>query len=141
MASIEQIAPYNTWAIRHKVLYPDQPFDLVRLEEDETGMHFGLFDNNKLVTVISTFRKGDEMQFRKFATLPEYQGKGYGTSMMNYIMNFAREEDLSRVWCSARVTAETFYARFGFSRMGEHFSKNGIDYVIMEHCISNSSGH
>lgn len=132
VASIEQIAPYNTWAIRHKVLYPGKPFDFVRLEDDEHGMHFGLFENNQLMTVISTFRKGDQLQFRKFATLPEYQGKGYGTSMMKYILNFAMIEGVTRIWCNARATAETFYARLGFSRSGELFSKNGIDYLIME---------
>ena len=99
-------------------------------------MHFGLFDYNKLVTVISTFRKEDEMQFRKFATLPEYQGKGYGTSMMKFILNFARNEGITRIWCNARASAETFYATFGFSRSGELFSKNGIEYLIMDQQIT-----
>ena len=117
MYSIEQIAPYNTWAVRHAVLYPDQPFDLVRLD--------------RLVTVISTFTRGDEMQFRKFATLKEFQGRGYGSAMMRHVLGYARDEGIRKLWCNARTSAGPFYARFGFSASGEHFTKNGIDYVIM----------
>ncbi|HEY0896077.1 MAG TPA: GNAT family N-acetyltransferase [Sphingobacteriaceae bacterium] len=131
MYSIEQIAPYNTWAVRHAVLYPDKPFEFVRLEEDEDGIHFGLFDENKLVTVISAFTSGTDMQFRKFATLQEFQGRGYGSAMMRHLLGYARGELVTRVWCNARTSAEPFYARFGFSSSGEHFSKNGIDYVTM----------
>ena len=131
MASIEQIAFYNTWAIRHKVLYPDQPFDVVRLEEDQNGIHFALFDNGKMVTVISTFISGDQMQFRKFATLPEFQGKGYGTMMLKHVLECARAEGIRKVWCNARCSATGFYVRFGFLPEGEHFIKNNIEYVVM----------
>ncbi len=131
MYSIEQIAPYNTWAVRHAVLYPDKPFEFVRLEEDEDGIHFGLFDGNKLVTVISAFTRGEDLQFRKFATLQEFRGRGYGSAMMLHLLEYARSGPVKRVWCNARTTAEAFYARFGFSRSGEHFSKNNIDYVTM----------
>ena len=131
MYSIEQIAPYNTWAVRHAVLYPDKPFDFVRLDEDQEGIHFGLFVGNRLVTVISTFSSGENMQFRKFATLQEFQGNGYGSAMMRHLLGFARSERVKRVWCNARRTAEPFYAQFGLSPEGEHFSKNGIDYVTM----------
>ncbi|HEY1007468.1 MAG TPA: GNAT family N-acetyltransferase [Sphingobacteriaceae bacterium] len=131
MYSIEQIAPYNTWAVRHAVLYPDRPFDLVRLDDDADGVHFGLFDQNRLVTVISTFTRGDEMQFRKFATLKEFQGRGYGSAMMWHVLGYAREEGIRKLWCNARTSAGPFYARFGFSASGEHFTKNGIEYVIM----------
>jgi GNAT superfamily N-acetyltransferase len=131
MYSIEQIAAYNTWGIRHQVLYPGRPFDLVRLAEDEEGIHFGLFDENKLMTVISTFIRDKEMQFRKFATILEAQRRGYGSAMLRHILDFAKNEGVNRVWCNARTSAEHFYTKFGFSATGEHFIKNDIEYVTM----------
>lgn len=132
MPAIEQIAHYNTWAVRHRALYPGKPFETVMLPGDENGMHFGLFDANTLVTVISVFVIGDELQFRKFATLPEFQGLGYGTLMLNHVMDFAIHENMKRIWCNARTTASDFYYKFGLRQRGEPFKKNGIDYVIME---------
>ncbi|HEY1025395.1 MAG TPA: GNAT family N-acetyltransferase [Sphingobacteriaceae bacterium] len=132
MAVIEQIAHYNTWRTRHEALYPGKPFASVMLPGDENGMHFGLFDDNKLITVISVFITGDELQFRKFATLPAYQGKGYGTLMLSHVMAFARDEKLKRIWCNARTAATAFYNRFGLHEAGTPFVKNDIEYVIME---------
>ena len=39
------------------------------LQDDEDGLHFGLFNKEKLVSVVSLFIDGEEAQFRKFATL------------------------------------------------------------------------
>ena len=65
MSHIEQIPPYLTWKIRHTVMYPDLDFEKAILPNDEEGLHLGLFDDNKLITVVSLFRTGDTMQFRK----------------------------------------------------------------------------
>ena len=78
MAHIEQISPELTWRIRRDVLYPGQPLDKIRLPEDDNGMHLGLFDQNQLISILSFFKSEHSMQFRRFATLEAYQGKGYG---------------------------------------------------------------
>ncbi len=73
---IKSIEASETWEIRHEVMWPDQPFEFVKLEEDNSGLHFGVFDKEKVVSIVSCFIIDDEMQFRKLATLEEYQGKG-----------------------------------------------------------------
>ena len=132
MYSIEQIAPYNTWAVRHAVLYPDKPFGFVRLAEDEEGVHFGLFDQNRLVTVISTFTTGDEMQFRKFATRVDAQGKGYGRLLLKHVISYVKDIGAEKLWCNARISASGFYRKFGFKETDQLSQSNGIDFVIME---------
>ena len=92
MASIEQITPELTWPLRQVVMYPNWSIEEVQLANDFEGIHFGLFDKNTLVSVVSTFITEDTMQFRKFATLNSEQGKGYGSMLLAHIIQFAKNE-------------------------------------------------
>ncbi|HEY1008844.1 MAG TPA: GNAT family N-acetyltransferase [Daejeonella sp.] len=131
MSHIEQIPAYLTWKIRHKVMYPDLDFDKVILPNDEDGVHLGLFTDNTLITVVSLFRTGDSMQFRKFATLSEYQHKGYGSEILRYLMEYSKNEGCNHIWCNARKSASGFYSSFGFIETEKISHANGYDYVIM----------
>ena len=135
MSHIEQIPAELCWQIRHQVLCPDMDFENAKLPDDEEGIHLALFDVNKLISVVSLFRAGTSMQFRKFATLPDYQNKGYGTKLLNYLINVSKTEGCDRVWCNARTNASGFYSKFGFSKTDQIFHKNGHDYVIMEKLV------
>lgn len=132
MSHIEQIPAELTWRIRLQVLYPGKDPEYAKLPEDEEGMHLGLFDQNMLISVVSLFKKGKDMQFRKFATLEQYQHKGYGTELLKYLTELSAEEGCVRVWCNARKNATGFYSKFGFSETEQTFQKNGHDFVIME---------
>ncbi len=116
-------------------MYPDLDFDKVILPDDDDGIHFGLFDNNTLISVVSLFKTGDSMRFRKFATLSEYQGKGYGTELLKYLIDFSKNEACVHIWCNARQNASGFYSKFGFSETNKISSVNGHHYVIMERLL------
>lgn len=139
MAHIEQIPSYLTWKIRHRVMYPDLDFDKAILPNDDEGMHLGLFDHNTLISVVSLFKTENRLQFRKFATLDEYQGQGYGSELLNFVIQHAINEQCSTIWCNARKSAGNFYRKFGFSETGETSRSNNIDYVIMEKTLR--TGH
>ncbi len=132
MIQIEQIHPIVTLRIRHEAMYPDQPYDIVKLENDNDGIHFGLYVGNNLTSVVSLFEEGAECQFRKLATLPEAQGKGYGAMLLNHIIKYESAHGAKKIWCNARVSASGFYEKAGFKKTGKTFSKNGYDFVIME---------
>ena len=129
--SIEQIRPEHTWKLRQQVLYPQQTWQQMGMKEDNNGYHFAAFQNNKMVAVVSLFQHGSEFQFRKFAVESPAQNKGIGSALLQYITNFAVNEQGTRLWCNARVTAIPFYLKHGFEPTGEHFSKNGFDYEIV----------
>lgn len=126
-ALLEEILP-----IRHKVLWPDKPFEFVKVEGDEEGIHFGLYQNSQLVTIISLFAEGKSMRFRKFATLPEFQNQGLGKKMILYIVEYAKENGFERVWCDARTDALNFYERAGFKKFSDAFLKEEIEYYKIE---------
>ncbi len=132
MSHIEQIPPELTWRIRGQVLYPDQEFAKAILDQDDEGMHFGLFYENKLISVVSIFRKENEIQLRKFATLEPYQNKGFGTELLKYLIELLRLDNCDKIWCNARKNASGFYTKFGFIETDETYHKDGYDFVIME---------
>jgi predicted GNAT family N-acyltransferase len=129
---IVQITSEETLSIRHKVMWPNKPIDYVQLPNDAEGRHFGYFKNDELISVISLFVENNEAQFRKFATLKEYQGKGFGSDLLNELMLISVKEQLSKIWCNARINKIAYYSKFGMIETNNKFIKGGIGYVIME---------
>lgn len=76
--------------------------------------------------------KNNEAQFRKFATLKEYQGKGFGSELLNELMIISEKEQFSKIWCNARINKIDYYSNFGMIETNKQFIKGGIGYVIME---------
>ncbi|MFC0778349.1 GNAT family N-acetyltransferase [Flavobacterium sp. HJSW_4] len=133
---IKIINASDTWQIRHEVMWPDQPFEFVQLEEDNSGFHFGVFEEDKLVSIVSCFIDGKEIQFRKLATLEDYQGKGIASHLLKYILEFAKEKGLEKVWCNARSNKKSFYKKFGMKDTFKTFVKAGQEFTIMEILLS-----
>lgn len=131
-AVVEQIFPPLTWRIRHLSMYPEKPYDYVKLEDDFEGIHFGIYTDHELTGVVSLFSTGEIAQFRKLAILPEAQSKGLGSQLMRYLIDFCKTQNLKTLWCNARESASEFYVQLGFKPLGTPFVKNGITYLKME---------
>lgn len=129
---IQPITAEETLPIRHTVMWPNKPFDYVRLSHDEDGHHFGLFVDQKIVAVISLFITDGEAQFRKLATLEAYQGRGYGSQLLTEVIEVVKQAKVRTLWCNARYDKTAFYTRFGLKKTNTKFRKGGIDYIIME---------
>lgn len=130
---IKEITSKETWQIRHQVMWPNEAFDYIKLPADQEGLHFGLWLNEQLISVVSLFIDNKNVgQFRKFATLVEEQGKGYGSQLLHYLFETVQKKGIQKIWCNARVNKTGYYAKFGMEPTDKKFSKNGIDYVVME---------
>ncbi|QSW87945.1 MULTISPECIES: GNAT family N-acetyltransferase [Flavobacterium] len=129
---IKVIEASQTWQIRHEVMWPNEPFEFVQLEEDNSGYHFGVFDGELLVSIVSCFIEGKEMQFRKLATLENHQGKGIASHLLKYILDFAKSNNIEKVWCNARTNKKSFYEKAGFIDTYKTFTKAGQEFTIME---------
>jgi len=116
-------------------MWPDEDIAYVKLPEDELGIHYGLFVNDKLTAVVSLFIKNREAQFRKLATAIAAQGNGYGTLLLKHLMQETEALNVNRIWCNARVDKASFYHRFGLKETAHSFSKNGQSYVVMERVL------
>jgi N-acetylglutamate synthase-like GNAT family acetyltransferase len=129
---IKQIALADTLVIRQTVLWPNRPIEFIKIKGDENALHFGLYVNIKLTSVISCFENNGEIQFRKFATLTDMQNQGFGTCLLNYTINEARRRGIKRIWCNARLSKMGFYQKLGLTATDNKFFKDGIEYITME---------
>lgn len=134
---IEEVPYDDVLSIRRQAMYPLEDLEFVKLDDDNKALHIGYFLENKPVSVFSIFLQNRELQFRKFATLPDYQHKGYGSKLMEWIIAYTTDMSFRRVWCNARSNKTNFYKKFGFKETNDRFSKNGYDYVVMEFLLEN----
>lgn len=131
-AIVEQIFPPLTWRIRHLTMYPEKPYDFVKLENDFDGIHFGIYVDYELTGVVSLFIDGETAQFRKLAILPAAQHRGLGSQLLQELMAFCRIQNIKLLWCNARESAKTFYTNMDFTSSGIAFEKNQMLYLKME---------
>ncbi|WP_080057393.1 GNAT family N-acetyltransferase [Spirosoma aerolatum] len=127
--TIRLITPEQTYPLRHAVLWPDKPFEYVKVENDSEGYHFGAFRADELLAVISLFVDGNMARFRKFAARSDYQRRGIGTQLLNQVIDEARRLGASTLWCDARLDAADFYRRFGMEAVSDVFYKGAIPYA------------
>lgn len=132
MIHIEQIAPNLTWPIRYQVMYPEHDLDFVKIENDDEGIHFGLYYNQKLTGIVSVFNEAKIYQFRKLAILEEAQGLGLGKKLMETVIEYCKLQKAENLWCNARANAKDFYKRLGFKETETVFFKDGYDFIIMD---------
>ena len=132
---IQKVNADDLMEIRHRVLWPDKPREFVKVPEDESGTHFGLYFEGKLVSVISLFGDDQGIRFRKFATLPDFQGKGLGSKLLQHAIRYAQTQGYTRMWCDARTDALGFYERLGFKKFSQPFFKEHIEYYKIERML------
>lgn len=130
--TITKIEKEKAWELRHKVMWPEKDFDYIKIEDDDVGVHFGLFKENILISVISLFINNEVAQFRKFATIQHEQGKGYGSTLLDYVFKEAERGGVKRIWCNARRNKVDYYKKFGLQEAKYTFIKGGKSYVVME---------
>jgi phosphoribosylformimino-5-aminoimidazole carboxamide ribotide isomerase len=129
---IREASLTDVWQLRQEVMYPDKDIAFVQLDGDTVGVHLGLYQKEELVSAISLFVSDQELQFRKFATQIRYQGQGFGSTLLQYVMDWAQVHKCTLVWCNARLTATALYKRFGMKQVGLPWTKNGIEYIRMQ---------
>jgi phosphoribosylformimino-5-aminoimidazole carboxamide ribotide isomerase len=129
---IQPVSLNEVWAMRQAVMYPQERLSFVQLDDDEKGLHLGLYDHGDLVSVISVFDRNGVVQFRKFATKTNWQGKGYGARLLQHVMNWAHSQGKKSIWCNARLTATGIYKKFGMQATGNTWQQHGLDFIKME---------
>ncbi|KIJ14981.1 hypothetical protein PAXINDRAFT_163184 [Paxillus involutus ATCC 200175] len=127
--------------LRHLVLWPHKPRDFVRLDEDEDGDHFGAFfpSQDKPVAVISmVMRDRTSARFRKFACHPDFQGRGIGTKLLNYLASHCWSMGAKILWCDARLSSSQWYQKRGLVSFGDTFFKESVEYTRMKMDLVNT---
>lgn len=82
-------------------------------------------------SVIGTGRLLRDGHVGRMAVLSEFRGKGVGARLLSSLIDEAKRLGMDEVVLNAQLTAEGFYARFGFQPEGEVFMEAGIAHREM----------
>ncbi len=127
MVEVRVVEPEVTLPLRRAVLRPHQTLDEVRAGGDgRPGV--AVFDGDRVLACASVRdepmpgdgRPGD-WRLRGMASDPTVRGEGYGAVALEAALDYARQRGATRVWCNARTGALGFYAKYGFTPVGEEF--------------------
>jgi predicted GNAT family N-acyltransferase len=72
-------------------------------------------------------------QISQMVVKPNYQGQNFGSKILLYLIDRAREEKAIALTLNARITAVGFYQKFGFQTNGRQFysATTGIPHITM----------
>lgn len=124
--------------LRYRILREPlgQPRGSERNEGDELGIHFALFNANK-ITAIARLDYADEpdkiAQVRFVAVEKNLQGKGVGKQIMLATEEAAQLRGDKKMILHARDYAVEFYKKMGYTLIGESYLLFGqLQHYLME---------
>jgi GNAT superfamily N-acetyltransferase len=127
---IASIPVVDSRPLRHAVLRPHQPPEVIAGHELPGAVAYAAFEDSseEPIAVGLVGRDGgpDVWRVRGMATEPEARGRGAGSAVLTALIDHARENGATLVWCNARIGARTLYERAGFAVVSEQFEIDGI---------------
>lgn len=131
---IKRISQEETFPLRSAVLRNNKSFEHCVLPTDgaEGIFHLGYFVDDQLVC-IGTFFPEDYpengsggFRLRGMATHPDFAGKGFGATLINFAIDELTSGQASYIWCNARLAAVGFYKKLNFEVISDEFDVPGI---------------
>lgn len=143
MQVVKKITALETYIVRQEVLRKGKPIETCHFngDDDTTTTHFGLFENENIIGVVSVFKTNSllfsektQFQIRGMAVLENFQSKGYGEQLLKAAENFCWQEKASLIWFNAREKAVSFYKKLGYTVLGDSFNipDVGIHFVMFK---------
>jgi GNAT superfamily N-acetyltransferase len=99
------------------------------------GELFALYDNDLKTVSVVTQEDERVYEIKNIATYEKFQGKGYGSLMIKYIIeNYKNKSDLLLVGTGEDSKTISFYKNYGFvySHTINNFFIDNYDHVIIE---------
>ena len=102
------------------------------LADDVRRRHFCAVMNGTVVGSVSLEALGPHtLQLKQMAVADSQQGEGIGSRLLAFAEAWARGGGYGMIILNARVGAEEFYKRHGYSAEGEPFDQNTIPHIRM----------
>lgn len=146
---IRVVEPNVIRPMRQRVLRPHQPIEAMAYPGDDEAeaFHLAAIDREQAVIGIASFYRdphplephAGDWRLRGMAVDPAVQGRGLGSSLMRAGINQVIEQGGQRLWCNARVSAQGFYERLGFSTQGDRFEIDPIGPHFVMSIAANAS--
>jgi predicted GNAT family N-acyltransferase len=102
---------------------------------DETSRHvLGIVDGTPVATARwRAVPHGEEVtaKLERFAVRPAHRGKGYGTQLVEAVLDDAKHAGFDTFVLHSQAHLEDWYEQFGFRSTGQCFEEAGIPHVEM----------
>ena len=98
---------------------------------------FGILISNLLIGICVFHVVLDEAQINFFVVEDKHRKKGFGTYLMNYLINECKKLNINKLFLEVshnNFIAEKFYSRFNFYTVGirRNYYKDGSDALLKE---------
>ncbi|MBP2605598.1 GNAT family N-acetyltransferase [Acinetobacter calcoaceticus] len=110
--------------IQEQGIAPEDEWD----DLDVTVLHFIVYDREQ---PIATARLLPQHSVGRVAVLLSYRKQGVGKILMQYIIDYARQQNLPYLKLSAQTYVIAFYEALGFVGQGEEYLDCGIPHIDM----------
>lgn len=110
--------------IQEQGIAPEDEWD----DLDATVLHFIVYDCER---PIATARLLPQHSVGRVAVLLSYRKQGVGKILMQYIIDYARQQNLPYLKLSAQTYVTAFYEALGFVVQGEEYLDCGIPHIDM----------
>ena len=102
---------------------------------------FGLLLSNLVIGICVFHVVLDEAQINFFVINQKYRKKGFGSHLMDYLIEQCQKLNINRLFLEVshtNVIAERFYSRFEFSTVGlrKNYYKDGSDALIKQKILT-----
>lgn len=134
--NIRTLAPEETYALRHLVLWPHKATAAdctIDIDHRADAMHWGVCMADAVVAIGSFFETPSTKlnakhvyRLRAMAVHPDYRGQQLGQQLIHAAIENLRARNIELLWCDARLRAVPFYARMGFQSLPEIYEINPI---------------
>jgi predicted GNAT family N-acyltransferase len=103
------------------------------LEADQFDTHIGAFKGNILLgSLILSVVKEHSFKMRQVAVDDMLQGKGIGSTLVQFAEDFVQKNGGTSIYCHARKSAVAFYLKQGYTVVGEEFMEVNIPHYFMQ---------
>jgi len=125
-----------TVQLRKLVLHEPMNLDFTReqLSEEYNSFHFACIDENSIVLgcLIMQPIDGNAVEMKEVAVLEEYRSSGVGTTMVNFVEQWAKDRGFRKISLVGWGKAIPFYSNKGYRKKGKPFLINDTDHYKME---------
>ncbi len=123
----------NAFSLRVEVFVCEQgvPSEIELDECDKYALHIICEEQGVLIGCARLLLDGKSAHIGRLAVKKSYRGKGVGSAIIDYIVDYCKSEGYEYIWLNSQLHATKFYQNLGFVKEGETFFEAGIEHIKM----------
>ena len=118
--------------IRQKVFVEEQGFHNEFDDIDNTCTHISLYFNDNVIGCARVFEEQGKLIIGRIAVLKEFRGQQLGTKILEYVHNYAQENNHIETHLHAQCRACKFYESLGYVSYGPIEYDEHVEHIWMK---------